>query len=83
MIMRVWRGLTTEANADAFELFLRKENFQSIAGFHGMRCVLTAPARSCSPALATSIAASKKMEEGGSPSELTTGWDNLRGRTAR
>ena len=36
MIMRVWRGWTTEANADAFELFLCKENFHSIAGFHGM-----------------------------------------------
>jgi heme-degrading monooxygenase HmoA len=36
MIMRVWRGWTTEANAQAFELFLCEENFQAIAGFHGM-----------------------------------------------
>ncbi len=36
MIMRVWRGWTTEANADAFELFLCEENCQAIAGFHGM-----------------------------------------------
>lgn len=32
MIMRVWRGWTTEANADAFELFLCEENFQAFAG---------------------------------------------------
>lgn len=36
MIMRIWRGWTTEANADAFESFLCAENFQEIAGFHGM-----------------------------------------------
>ena len=49
MIMRLWRGWTTEANADAFELFLCEENFQAIAGFHGMvRCVRMAPARSSS-----------------------------------
>ncbi len=36
MIMRVWRGWTTEANAQAFELFLCEENLQAIAGLHGM-----------------------------------------------
>ena len=36
MIMRAWRGGTTEANADAWELFLCEENFQAIAVFHGM-----------------------------------------------
>jgi hypothetical protein len=30
--MRVWRGWTTEANAQAFELFLCEVNFQAIAG---------------------------------------------------
>ena len=29
MIMRVWPGWTTEANADAFELFLCEENSQA------------------------------------------------------
>ena len=29
MIMRVWRGWTTETNADAFELFLCEENSQA------------------------------------------------------
>ena len=28
MIMRVWRGWTTEANAQALELLLFEENFQ-------------------------------------------------------
>lgn len=49
MIMRVWRGWTTEANADPFELFLCEENFQAIAGFHGMSVLrLDGPARSSS-----------------------------------
>jgi heme-degrading monooxygenase HmoA len=36
MTMRIWRGWTTPANADAFESFLCRENFRSIVGFHGM-----------------------------------------------
>jgi hypothetical protein len=49
MIMRAWRGGTTEANADAWELFLCEENFQAITVFHGMSLLrLDAPARSSS-----------------------------------
>src|SRR5260370_20743526 len=36
MIMQVWRGWTNEASAHALELFLCEENFQTIAGFHGV-----------------------------------------------
>jgi hypothetical protein len=39
MIMRVWRGWTTEANAQAFELFLCEENLQAIAGTPWHECV--------------------------------------------
>jgi heme-degrading monooxygenase HmoA len=36
MIMRIWRGWTLPASADAFEVFLCQEQFDSIPGFHGM-----------------------------------------------
>jgi len=41
MILRIWRGWTTPANAAAYEAFLRDELFpriysQSIAGFDGI-----------------------------------------------
>jgi heme-degrading monooxygenase HmoA len=48
MITRMWRGWTAEANADAYERFLRSELFPEVAklpGFLGAR-ILRRPAES-------------------------------------